>query len=415
MLRYASLGAERPGPYAKSVPPLPGTVDEWLAGGPRLSDLATPVLTLDRAALHANAERMAGWCAAHGVDLAPHGKTTMAPALWDLQLRHGAWGITVATPWQARIAIDAGVRRVLLANALVDPAGVRAVAAARDADPDLEVLSWVDSVDAVTAMTTAAGSPARPLAVVVELGAPGGRTGARTLAEAERVASAVVASPVLALAGVGGYEGALAHDPSEASLATVRAYLDDLAELHRRLAPSYGTDEVVVTAGGSAYFDQVVAALAGLADTRTRVVLRSGAYLVHDDGFYRGISPLARDDEQRPFRSAMHVTARVVSTPEPGLALLDAGKRDVPFDEGLPEPQRIADDLGSPSRPLTGTVTAVNDQHAFLRTEEQVRIGQVVRLGLSHPCTAFDKWRWIPVLDGTDPDPQVVELVRTFF
>jgi D-serine deaminase-like pyridoxal phosphate-dependent protein len=388
MLRYASLGAERPGPYAKSVPPLPGTVDEWLAGGPRLSDLATPVLTLDRAALHANAERMAGWCAAHGVDLAPHGKTTMAPALWDLQLRHGAWGITVATPWQARIAIDA---------------------------PDLEVLSWVDSVDAVTAMTTAAGSPARPLAVVVELGAPGGRTGARTLAEAERVASAVVASPVLALAGVGGYEGALAHDPSEASLATVRAYLDDLAELHRRLAPSYGTDEVVVTAGGSAYFDQVVAALAGLADAHTRVVLRSGAYLVHDDGFYRGISPLARDDEQRPFRSAMHVTARVVSTPEPGLALLDAGKRDVPFDEGLPEPQRIADDLGSPSRPLTGTVTAVNDQHAFLRTEEQVRIGQVVRLGLSHPCTAFDKWRWIPVLDGTDPDPQVVELVRTFF
>nr|WP_238589804.1 hypothetical protein [Pseudonocardia sp. AL041005-10] len=92
MLRYASLGAERPGPYAKSVPPLPGTVDEWLAGGPRLSDLATPVLTLDRAALRANAERMAGWCAAHGVDLAPHGKTTMAPALWDLQLRHGAWG-----------------------------------------------------------------------------------------------------------------------------------------------------------------------------------------------------------------------------------------------------------------------------------------------------------------------------------
>ena len=111
----------------------------------------------------------------------------------------------------------------------------------------------------------------------------------------------------------------------------------------------------------------------------------------------------------------MHVTARVVSTPEPGLALLDAGKRDVPFDEGLPEPQRIADDLGAPSRPLTGTVTAVNDQHAFLRTGEPVRIGQVVRLGLSHPCTAFDKWRWIPVLDGTDPDPRVVELVRTFF
>lgn len=417
-LRLGSLGAERPGPFAKSVPPLPGTVAEWLARAPRLSALATPVLTLDGAALRANADRMAGWCAGHGVELAPHGKTTMAPALWDLQLRTGSRGITVATPWQAAVAIEFGVRWIQLANSLVDPHGLRAVASARDADPDLEVVSWVDSADTVAAMEAGAGRPERPLTVVVELGAPGGRTGARSVAEAERVAAAVVASPVLRLGGIGGYEGALAHDPSPESLAVVRSYLDDLAELHRRLRPAYETAEIVVTAGGSAYFDQVVAALAGLADDRTRVVLRSGAYLVHDDGFYRGISPLARADGA-PFSSAMHVWARVVSTPEPGLALLDAGKRDVPFDEGLPEPQLLADDLGHPPRPLAGTVTAVNDQHAFLRTDEPVTVGQVVRLGLSHPCTAFDKWRWIPLLPAApaadDPDPLVTELVRTFF
>lgn len=417
-LRLGSLGAERPGPFAKSVPPLPGTVAEWLAGAPRLSALATPVLTLDGAALRANADRMAGWCAGHGVELAPHGKTTMAPALWDLQLRTGSRGITVATPWQAAVAIEFGVRWIQLANSLVDPHGLRAVASARDADPDLEVISWVDSADTVAAMEAGAGRPERPLTVVVELGAPGGRTGARSVAEAERVAAAVVASPVLRLGGVGGYEGALAHDPSPESLAVVRSYLDDLAELHRRLLPAYETGEIVVTAGGSAYFDQVVAALAGLADDRTRVVLRSGAYLVHDDGFYRGISPLARADGA-PFSSAMHVWARVVSTPEPGLALLDAGKRDVPFDEGLPEPQLLADDLGDPPRQLAGTITAVNDQHAFLRTDDPVTVGQVVRLGLSHPCTAFDKWRWIPLLSAgpapDDPDPLVTELVRTFF
>lgn len=414
-LRLGSLGQERPGLFAKSVPALTGTVAGWLAGAPRLSALATPVLTLDRDALHANADRMARWCAGHGVELAPHGKTTMAPALWDLQLRTGSRGITVATPWQATVAIEFGVRWIMLANSLVDPAGLRAVAGARDADPELELVSWVDSVDTVAAMEAGAGQPERPLTVVVELGAPGGRTGARSVAEAERVAAAVVASPVLHLRGVGGYEGALAHDPSPSSLAVVRAYLDDLAELHRRLLPVYETGEVVVTAGGSAYFDQVVAALAGLADDRTRVVLRSGAYLVHDDGFYRGISPLARADGA-PFRSAMHVWARVVSTPEPGLALLDAGKRDVPFDEGLPEPQLLADDLGRAAQPLDGTITAVNDQHAFLRTGTPVRIGQVVRLGMSHPCTAFDKWRWIPLVERADEsDPQVADLVRTFF
>jgi D-serine deaminase-like pyridoxal phosphate-dependent protein len=114
----------------------------------------------------------------------------------------------------------------------------------------------------------------------------------------------------------------------------------------------------------------------------------------------------------------MHAWARVVSRPEPGLVLLDAGKRDVPFDEGLPEPQLAAEQLGSPPRPLAGEITAVNDQHAFLRLDptDPLRVGQVVRLGLSHPCTAFDKWRWIPVVEGTDePDPVVVELVRTYF
>jgi D-serine deaminase-like pyridoxal phosphate-dependent protein len=148
------------------------------------------------------------------------------------------------------------------------------------------------------------------------------------------------------------------------------------------------------------------------------VLLRSGAYAVHDDGFYRGISPLARSGDA-PFVSAMHAWARVVSRPEPGLALLDAGKRDVPFDEGLPEPQLAADRLGAPARLLAGEITAVNDQHAFLRIDPAtpLRVGQVVRLGLSHPCTAFDKWRLIPMVAGADSeaDPIVVDLVRTFF
>jgi D-serine deaminase-like pyridoxal phosphate-dependent protein len=118
----------------------------------------------------------------------------------------------------------------------------------------------------------------------------------------------------------------------------------------------------------------------------------------------------------------MHAWARVVSRPEVGLALLDAGKRDVPFDEGLPEPQLVADQLGAPARPLTGAqVTAVNDQHSFLRIDPEgsafgLKVGQVVRLGLSHPCTALDKWRWIPVIAGdSEADPVVIDLIRTFF
>lgn len=407
------------------------TVAGFVASRPRLSAFHTPLFTLDEDALERNLARMAAWCAERGVGLAPHGKTTMAPALWDRQLRAGAWGITVANVPQLRVALRFGVPRIQLANALVDPAAVVELADALAADPGLTVHTWVDSADTVAAMAAVLSTPpARPLTVLVELGAPGGRTGARDLAEARAVADAVNASPHLLLGGVCGYEGALAHDRSPAALDTVRRYLRDIGELHRELRATgrYDTPEAVVTAGGSSFFDEVTDALAPLAGPDTLVLLRSGAYLIHDDGFYRGISPFAQrlseTDHPRsdggPLRSAMHAWARVLSRPEPGLALLDVGRRDVPFDEGLPRPQLAADDLGAPTRPLAGEVTAVNDQHAFLRLDPDtpLRVGQVVRLGLSHPCTAFDKWRWVPVLadagDGS-PDPLVVDLVATFF
>jgi D-serine deaminase-like pyridoxal phosphate-dependent protein len=425
----------------KSLPPTAEgrTVAEFLATRPRLSDFRTPLLTLDAAALEHNLIRMADWCAERGLALAPHGKTTMAPALWERQLRAGAWGITLANPAQLRVGIRFGLRRIHLANALVDPGALAELAGALGTDPELTVHSWVDSVDTVAAMDAALAalpsSPRRPLCVLVELGAAGGRTGARGLADARAVAASVAQSRYLRLVGVCGYEGALAHDRSSAGLAAVQRYLGELAELHRSLRADgvYPDGEAVVSAGGSAYFEQVAEVLGPLAGADTQVLLRSGAYLIHDDGFYRGISPLAASNGAAggpPLRSAMHAWARVVSRPEPGLALLDAGKRDVPYDEGLPQPQLAADRLGGPSRPLAGEISAVNDQHAFLRLGQDtaLRVGEVVRLGLSHPCTAFDKWRWIPVLErapesatasasgsGTEADPVVTDLVRTFF
>ncbi|GAA4872831.1 alanine racemase [Kitasatospora terrestris] len=416
--KVAALADERLDWRFKAVPAAAHglTVREYLADGPVLDDLGTPLLTLDAGALAHNLRTMAAWCADAGVELTPHGKTTMAPALWQAQLDAGCRGITLANLAQLRVARAFGVDRLLLANTLLDPAGLAWVSAELDAHPGFSFLCWVDSVDAVRQMDRAlrAAGAGRPVEVLVELGGPGGRTGVRGAAAAVEIAEAVRAAGTLRLAGVGGYEGALAHDAGEQALATVRGYLRELAELHRRLA--YETAEPVVSAGGSAYFDTVVEELGPLAAALpgTRVVLRSGAYLVHDDGFYRSISPLARGAGQAPLRSAMHGWARVLSHPEPELSLLDGGKRDFPYDEGLPEPQLVRGE-----GPLKGApvVSAVNDQHAFLRgAGEQAPVGAVVRLGLSHPCTAFDKWTLIPVLDDADAErPRVVDLVRTFF
>ncbi|MGV0814841.1 amino acid deaminase [Mycolicibacterium boenickei] len=419
------LRAERLSALDKALPAAADglTTAEFLATHPRLSSFTTPVMTLDDSALEDNVAAMAAWCTAHGVELAPHGKTTMSPVLWERQLRSGAWGITLATPSQVRVAVNFGVRRIQLANALVDPTALHWLAREMAARSDLEVITWADSTATVDAMDAALAGieVARQIPVLVELGAAGGRTGARSVDEAAAVAERIAASAALRLAGVSGYEGSLAHDASDASLARVRHYLEEMARLHRRLEAEghYPTDaDLYVTAGGSAYFDTVAEVLAPLAGGRTHVVIRAGAYIIHDDGFYTGITPFGRNDEQYRLRSAMHTWARVVSRPEPGLALLDAGKRDVPFDEGLPTPQLVASQLGAPARPIPDAqIVAVNDQHAFLTipSDSDIRVGDVVRLGLSHPCTAFDKWRWIPVVAPDTADPVVIDLIRTFF
>jgi D-serine deaminase-like pyridoxal phosphate-dependent protein len=377
-----------------------------------------PLVVLDAPALEHNLTTMAQWCAVHGVSLAPHGKTTMAPQLFSRQLDHGSWAITAANASQLRVYRAFGVSRVLLANQLLDPAALRWLAGELDRDPEFEFSCWVDSEAGVALMTEVLSelSPARPVDVLVELGATGGRTGARDVGTALAVARAAARSPFLRLTGVGGYEGALAHDASAASRSTVDSYLTGLRALALQLAgDGYfdGLDQVVVTAGGSAYFDQVAATLGEPWPDGLPVlpVLRSGAYLTHDDGFYRGISPFGRIDGVLPFRSALRAWAQVTSKPQDDLALLTIGKRDASFDEGLPEPQLVRDRSGSVSPLTDAKVTALNDQHAFLQLGSPVSVGDWIGLGLSHPCTVFDKWQLLPVVDGTT----VVDLVRTYF
>lgn len=394
------------------------TTAAFLATSPRLDEFWTPLIVLDDAAMRENVATMANWCAERDLEIMPHGKTTMAPELWQRQLDAGALGITLATMGQVRTGRDLGLDSIMLANAAVDARSL-AWLAGELADPGLRFVCWADSLATVDAMEQglrAVGVP-RPVDVCVELGAAGGRTGARSIAEAVQVAERIAASDVLRLAGVAGYEGSLAHDRSAGGLESVRAYLEAQLELHRAISHLYDDGEVYVTAGGSAYFEIVADVWSGAPrDGRTRYTLRSGAYIVHDDGFYRGISPFDEGGTGGGprFVNAMHGIARVVSRPEDGLALVDAGKRDFPYDEGLPIPRAKAADLAGPWHPLDATVSAMNDQHSYVRPAESLAVGDVVRFGLSHPCTAFDKWRVLPVIDSIESGV-VIDLIRTWF
>lgn len=403
----------------RSLPETPLSPAQVRERGWRVEDLWLPAVVCSSDAVRHNLDRFARWCAERRVEHAPHGKTTMAPHVWAAQLSRGAWAITAATVAQARTMRSYGVPRVLLANEVSDPGQVRWVAeTTRDPDFDLHVLVDSDTVLSALADAVAGTQADTPLPVLVELGVPGRRTGVRGVDAALDLARTVAASRHLRLAGVEGYEGVWPTRRDDESPRSARRWLDELAELavrcdHEGLFAD--SPEVLLTAGGSAYVDLVAEAFTALPPLSRplRPVVRSGCYVSHDHLSYERSSPLRTGAVDDPLRPALTCLARVLSCPEPGRSLLGVGKRDVAFDIDLPVPLM---------RRRTGTATPVhgrasvvelNDHHGFCDHEPGLfEVGDVVELGLSHPCTVFDKWSLIPVVDDSG---RVVDAIRTVF
>ena len=369
-----------------------------------------PLLTLQASAVEHNIAALAGFCADRGVELAPHVKTTMAPSLIRLQLAAGACALTVATAYQLQVLRRLGARRVVVANELVDPRALRWLAAELAADEGFECCFYVDSVDGVAAAASAAGE--RPFRVLVEVGFAGGRTGCRDEDSVAAVARAAVAAG-LEVVGVAGFEGML---PDERAVRGLLARLRSAALLLHGTALLSPAEPAIVSAGGSAWFDVVADELTtgwpgGMA---VRPLLRSGCYVGHDDGVYAATTPYAgRIASAGSLRPALRLWAQVLSTPEPGLALVGFGKRDASFDAGFPVPLEVRG-AGGVRRSAAGLeVVRLDDQHAYLTVAGAgVAVGEVVRFGISHPCTVFDRWSTIPLVDDEE---RVLDVLRTYF
>lgn len=391
------------------------SVADFLQRRPQITDFSGPLLVADKSALDHNVETFADWCAGQGVSLAPHGKTTMSPRLFAAQIRAGAWGITVATIGQARACRRFGVNNVVIANQLLDPGALAWVARELQENPDVRILWWVDSVAGVEAAQAAAAELAgpRPLEVLVEIGVLGRRSGCRTDEAATQVADAIQKAAGLRLAGVAGYE-AVAAD-----LEHVDLFLNRMARLAQALDAAghfEDCDEIILSAGGSMYFDRVAQILGPVTASRpVRTVLRSGCYVTHDDGIYARSTPRSRGVRDAPeLRAALTMWAQVTSQPEDRLAILTMGKRDVAYDEGFPIPRLHSVAGIGAGTPLAGAeVVELNDQHAFLHFDPASRLhpGDWVGFGISHPCSMFDRWSAIPVV----ADGVVVDVLQTFF
>lgn len=421
------------GPCEKGVPGLAGNVPladvESLRWNLLNEDVPLPVAVLKRDAIEANSRRMQAFLRMTGAALAPHGKTTMSPDLFDLQLADGAWGITVATPHQLQVARHFGYQRLLLANQLIGKSALDYIIAEMRADPAFEFYCLVDSIASVRQLLAAAkrGRLDRSIPVLLEMGYPGGRTGCRDLDRAMSVAQEVARSDgIVTLCGIEGFEGLLRGADDDATQQLIEQFLDDVVGLAVRCDKEglFGTDPVLLSAGGSAHYDLVIRKFASVAlSRRSMTLLRSGCYLTHDSGMYARAAAIRKDRSppleglEPEFANALEVWAYVLSVPEDGLAIVGLGKRDLSYDE-MPVPlswfRPGATERGPQILSAAHKLFRLNDQHGYLQVpaESPLAVGDMVAFGISHPCLTFDKWRAIHVVDA---HYNIVQSIRTYF
>jgi D-serine dehydratase len=382
-------------------------------------DLSLPSAVLYEEKLLHNLNWMRQFISAYGVKLAPHGKTTMAPRLFEMQLQAGAWGITLATAHQTQVAYAHGVRRILMANQLVGKQNMATIARLLR-DPDFEFYCLVDSAEQIEQLGTLYSSLDLRLNVLVELGVIGGRTGVRDGQQLQSVLAALSRwKRSIILCGIEIYEGVL-HD-----VTSIRTFLQHAVNVTRKLVTEdrFQRTPILLSGAGSSWYDVVAEVFtAATFGDAVEIVLRPGCYLTHDVGAYREAQ--ARIRENNPIANqmnsgllpALQVWAYVQSIPEPGKAIVGMGKRDAAFDSGLPVPALHFRPGNAAPQVVRAQweVTKMMDQHAYLQINagDDLRVGDMIAFDICHPCLTFDKWRTLPILNA---EYQVIDIIQTFF
>lgn len=348
-----------------------------------VSELPTPALVLDRAAMERNLARMAGHLSAHAKLARPHAKTHKCVLIAEAQLRHGATGVCAAKVGEAAALVLGGIDRVLITSPVTSVGKVRVLSELSRRSSEL--LLVVDSLEGIEVLRRGLEPDCR-VGIVLDIDVEMGRTGCRDVDTARRIVDIARSDPRLSLAGIQHYAGHLQHISAFAerrtrSLASWEKALDFARQACGELPP-------VISGGGSGTYaiDTEVSAISDL---------QVGSYLFMDRE-YRDIESLSGpvfDD----FEIALTVACAAISAPLAGLGAvtMNGGFKAFAADSGAPVP------YGN----VAGKYRFAGDEHGVFRVEDPMRrpaLGDVVRFVVPHcdPTVNLHDWYWVLEPDG---------------
>jgi D-serine dehydratase len=383
------------------------TLEQFLATNPNLftANFQFPIMVLKESAVKNNIAQMMSFCNSVDAQLAPHVKTTMSPQLAQMQVAAGATALTVANFWQGRIFLKHGFKNLIIANEVLDPTAIAEIAKINK-QKQAEIIFYVDSILALEIIQKHTPSEGEQN-LFIEIGTENGRGGVRELSLVEQLAQRIKADQRLNLIGVTGFEGAVPDAArGRRGVKKISKFCQKIVAAAELAYPYKSDQPFVISAGGSAYFDIVARELNKFEKPR-RLLLRSGGYITHDHKYYEEIYPFALSD--RSFKPAIEVWAQVISKPEKDFGVLNLGKRDIGNDLHNPIPIKSYD---GQVKSFSAVIEKLNDQHGYLRGKQEFSLAQLIGLGISHPCTTFDKWGLIPLVND---DYDLIDCLQTFF
>ena len=383
------------------------TLEQFLATKPNLftANFQFPIMVIKESAVKNNIAQMMSFCNLVDAELAPHVKTTMSPQLAQMQVAAGATALTIANFWQASIFLKHGFKNLIIANEVLDPTAIKEIAKINK-QKQAEIIFYVDSILALEIIqkhTPVEGEQN----LFIEIGTENGRGGVRELSLVEQIAQRISADKRLNLIGVTGFEGAVPDAArGRRGEKKISKFCQKIVAAANLAYPYKSDQQFVISAGGSAYFDIVARELNKFEQPR-RLLLRSGGYITHDHRYYEDIYPFASSD--RSFQPAIEVWAQVISKPEKDFGVLNLGKRDIGNDLHNPIPIKSYD---GQVKSFSAVIEKLNDQHGYLRGRQEFSLAQLIGLGISHPCTTFDKWGLIPLVNDKY---DLIDCLQTFF
>ena len=330
-------------------------------------DLDTPTLLVDLDRLENNLCRMATLVREGGKTLRPHTKTHKTPEIAQLQIQHGAVGLTVAKLGEAETLADAGFDDIFIANQLVGAIKVeRLLSLLKRA----KIQVGVDSREVAEPIGEAAKAAGLRVPMLIEVDTGLGRAGVRSLEEGLELAAYIDAHSGLSLLGVFAHEG---HLYTEAGRAEASA---ESMERMRLTASEFGRAGLPceVVSVGSTPGSPYAAKESGITE------MRPGVYVFNDRTQVScGVSTLEQ--------CALTVLATVISVRSDGRILVDAGTKTLAGDL-LKKDGTCGQLLEYPHIAFVN----FNEEHGYLQASGTIvpKVGEKVRIVPNHACTCVN-------------------------